>query len=48
MEEDKSQEEAVGRTFTSGLSLISTYDEDLGIHRLGKLKLRGKSDELPQ
>jgi hypothetical protein len=41
-----------GRTLTGGLSTIrseaSTFERDDGIRVIGKLKLRGKTDDLPQ
>ncbi len=41
-----------GRSLSGGLSVIrsevSTLDRDDGIRMIGRLKLRGKTDDLPQ
>jgi hypothetical protein len=49
---DEKNKEGNGRSLTGGLSLVrsegSTFDTEDGIRMIGKLKLRGKTDDLPQ
>jgi potassium channel subfamily K, other eukaryote len=49
---DDKEKDGNGRSLTGGLSLIrseaSTFDRDEGIRMIGRLKLRGKTDDLPQ
>ena len=48
---DDKEKDGNGRSLTGGLSLIrsevSTFDREDGIRMIGKLKLRGKTDDLP-
>ena len=49
---DDKKGESNSRSPSGGLSLtrteLSTLDKDEGIRRIGTLKLRGKTDDLPQ
>jgi len=49
---DEKDKDSPGRSLSGGLSLIrtenSTFDREDGIRRIGTLRLRGKTDDLPQ
>jgi hypothetical protein len=49
---DDTETDHHGRSLTGGLSMIrseaSTFDREEGIRRIGTLRLRGKTDNLPQ
>ena len=49
---DDKEKDYPGRSLTGGLSLtrseVSTFDREDGIRKIGTLRLRGKTDDLPQ